>query len=141
MTIQEWMSFVIGRNVDYDGAFGAQCVDLARDYLGLCLGVKKADQPEATEGAAQWWSDFERHPKARAVLRKVPAGERARQGDLAVWPPKPGNKYGHIAVVIGGGVNGGRVAVVEQDGLNQGRGAEVAMRDSPPPGGGLLRPV
>jgi hypothetical protein len=138
LTLQEWLADVIGKNVDYDGNFGAQCVDLVRDYLERCHGVARESQPEATEGAAGWWAGWRSHPKAQKALART--GPPPAQGDIAVYPPKAGNPYGHICVVIGGGESGGKIAVAEQDGLRQGRGAEVSMRDAPGQGGGFFRP-
>ena len=32
MTLEEFVNKYIGRKVDFDGAYGAQCVDLFRQY-------------------------------------------------------------------------------------------------------------
>lgn len=31
----------LGKRVDYDGAYGFQCVDLAKQYISECLGFGK----------------------------------------------------------------------------------------------------
>ncbi len=39
MTLDEFVKKYLGKKVDYDGQYGAQCVDLFRQYCKDVLGI------------------------------------------------------------------------------------------------------
>ena len=102
-----WAKKQVGKYLDYDGHYGAQCWDLAKyDYVDL--GNGKYCKGNATT----------------FVSNQLPPGwtrdKTPRPGDLCVW--KGGTKggpgwtvhpYGHIGIVIA--VNGGKLTTVEQN--------------------------
>ena len=50
-----------GKKVDFDGAFGAQCVDLARQYWKEGLGIPEHTGPCSTTGGAKdLYLDYEK---------------------------------------------------------------------------------
>ena len=53
MTLEEFVKKYNGKKVDYDNAYGAQCVDLFRQYTKECLQIKEHTGPCATSGGAK----------------------------------------------------------------------------------------
>ena len=49
MCLDEFVKKYENKKVDFDGVYGAQCVDLFRQYVKECLGIKN-DTPEADGG-------------------------------------------------------------------------------------------
>lgn len=88
----EFTSKYDGKFIDYDGKFGAQCVDLARQYVKEVLGYP---QCPPVVGAADLWdscvSDF--YEKVPNTPTGVP-----QSGDIVIWNRKLGNGYGHVAI-------------------------------------------
>lgn len=93
MTLQDFTGANNGKKLDWDGYYGAQCVDLYRFYLRDVLGVP---QGAAVKGAADLWNtyrtqDFERIPN-------TPLGI-PQPGDVMIWNRNVGAGYGHVAIV------------------------------------------
>lgn len=89
MTYQEFKDKYNGKWVDYDGAYGCQCWDLAQKYFTECLGL-----PASVLGGCGLVSNM-LYPPKRYELDKyfdeVPTTEMCA-GDVCVW------EYGHIAL-------------------------------------------
>ncbi|GAA3528364.1 hypothetical protein AFL01nite_02430 [Aeromicrobium flavum] len=89
-----------GRYVDFDGAYGAQCHDLAQFYNRDVVKARFISTPY-TGGAKDAWRTYD-----SSRYTKVSAGSAPRKGDLAVW----GNgQYGHIAIVLANAGNNVKV--------------------------------
>lgn len=93
MTLQDFIGINNGRKLDYDGYYGAQCVDLYRFYLKDVLNVP---QSPSVVGAKDIWNtyrtaDFERIPN-------TPFGI-PQPGDIMVWNANKGGGYGHVAII------------------------------------------
>lgn len=132
MDMTTFLNRTMGRKIDFDGHYGAQCVDLFRQYL---LDVHGTPHTGGVVGAKDLWLNYERLPKEVESLEKVGLGE-ALCGDVVVWGSTKGNPYGHVAIYINR--IGDDILVYEQDGFRQ-DGAKFAQRK---PDGllGLLRP-
>jgi hypothetical protein len=93
-----------GVHVDWDGSFGAQCVDLARYYFAEVCGLKR--QPAGVSGAKDFYRNFEKDPVLVGNFDKIPNTPELvpKSGDIVIWDKTPGNPYGHIAVFIRGDV-------------------------------------
>jgi len=93
----------IDQRLDFDGKWGAQCVDLIRFYMQY-LGCA---QPGSVNGAA----DF--------VNRKWPEGfsfnDTPQPGDIAVFGGIPTNKYGHTSIVVSVSPDGRNFESVDQN--------------------------
>ena len=80
-----WAKDQIGKYLDYDYAYGAQCVDLVKFYYAF-LGH---NAPFGNANAYVWGGDY------------TPAGwtykDSPEPGDIAVWTY---GQYGHVAIVI-----------------------------------------
>ena len=85
-----------GRPVDFDGAYGAECVDLFRQYCAD-LGLKRT---EGIGGASELFTRYESLPILKAQFQRIPAGggARPRAGDCVIWDKAP--TYGHVAVCL-----------------------------------------
>jgi len=125
MTLKDFVNKYMGKKVDFDGKYGAQCVDLARRFY--CDVWELARQPESVTGA----KDFANH-EARPVQRqlcnfiKYKIGMMPREGAVIVFDASPANKYGHIGICVSAGPKG--MELFEQDGFRQENGAQLKFR-------------
>lgn len=125
MTFRDFIRKYNGRQVDFDGAFGAQCVDLFRQYAKECLGITEHTGACATSGGAKdLFLDYEGMPAEKKYFQKI-TGKSFEAGDVAVWDGNEGNAYGHVAIVIG--QFGDDLIVFEQDGCRR-DGAKINLR-------------
>lgn len=83
-----------GKYADYDGAYGAQCVDLAQFYNRDVVGAQFMSTPYSG-GAKDIWSTYDRNR-----YTAVSAGSNPSKGDVAIWGGSQGGGYGHIAIVL-----------------------------------------
>lgn len=85
-----WMN----RKVDYDGYFGAQCVDLYRVY---CQFLEIPQSPPV-RGAANIWDTYlqDKFDRIPNTLTAIP-----QEGDIVIWSSKL-NGYGHVAICQSG---------------------------------------
>ena len=112
MTLSEFITKYDRKIVDYDGAYGAQCVDLFRQYSKDVLGIK--EHTGVVSGAKDLFLDFDNMPLMRKYF-----------GDIVVWKATKGNPYGHVAIVLTD--LGKDLIVFEQDGFTQ-DGAKLNVR-------------
>lgn len=106
--VDRWTASVDGRAIDMDGAYGAQCVDLANHYHRNAVG----GQSLVFANGNQWFNN------APASLYEKFAvgganGERASKGDIACWNAFYGGGWGHVAIVLAD--NGGSLTVMSQN--------------------------
>lgn len=81
-----WVQGQVGKSIDVDGAYGAQCVDLIKAYynylVGYNVGGNGADY--ATNSLPSGWS---------RVYKGTP-----QAGDILVYSGNSSNPYGHVAI-------------------------------------------
>lgn len=123
MTIADFIKKYNGKLVDFDKAYGAQCVDLFRQYVFDVLGI--IEHTGAVEGAKDLYLNYKNLLKEQKYFDRVPASQRRKLGDILVWDATPTNKYGHVAILLGENENG--LLVFEQNGFTQ-DGAKIVMR-------------
>lgn len=92
MTIQEFFDKYNGKGIDFDGAFGNQCVDLYRQYA---KEVAEAPQSPPVRGAADIWDTY--LSKHFERVKNTPTGV-PQKGDIVIWNKKSGGGYGHVAI-------------------------------------------
>ncbi|WP_172209893.1 GBS Bsp-like repeat-containing protein, partial [Lactococcus hodotermopsidis] len=105
---QAWMDTMKGQAIDYDGSYGAQCVDLVRKYsaeflrydIGTC---------SITGGAKDYASQAVPNGYTRI---NYSSGFVAKTGDIVIWNGGGGG-YGHVAIVYS--VSGTSMVVLEQN--------------------------
>jgi hypothetical protein len=93
-TAKQWLDSTNGKKIDADGAYGAQCVDLIKDYFPKVLGI-----PAIRNNAKDYWTNY---PTAHLTRIQNTASFVPKRGDIAVWGTGVG-QYGHIAVCEGEG--------------------------------------
>lgn len=118
MTLTQFIRTYLGQKVDFDGQFGAQCVDLYRRYCADVLGVP---QSPPVEGA----KDIISNPGALKVTTENALADYTR-GDVLVWGATKTNRYGHVAILVSV-YNTKYFVVLEQDGFAQ-DGVKLAFR-------------
>ena len=122
MTLTHFIKKYNGKKVDFDGAFGAQCVDLFRQYNKEVWGNPHTG---AVEGAKDLILNYDNLPLEQKHLEKIPRYFFPKVGDVAVWGASSNNKYGHVAIVVYTEDN--NLIVFEQNGFVQ-DGAKLNIR-------------
>ncbi len=110
MTLTQFIKKYLGTKVDYDGTFGAQCVDLFRLY---CAEVLNVPQPPAVDGA----KDLIKNSGVLAVTKDSVLADYSC-GDVLIWGATKTNKYGHVAILVSV-YNTKYFVVLEQNGFSQ----------------------
>lgn len=109
-TLSSFINKFDKKKVDFDGAYGAQCVDLFRQWCSD-LGVPHTGTVEGAKDLALRYESLPAEKKYFS-LEKSP-----QAGDAAVWNATASNPFGHVAIVVS--VCGEEVLVFEQDGFAQ----------------------
>lgn len=125
MLLEDFVKKYTGKKVDFDGAFGAQCVDLARQYWKEGLGIPEHTGPCSTTGGAKdLFLDYEKMPNEKKYFIRLPK-KNPIAGDVLIWDSSISNPYGHVAICLG--TLGSSFIVFEQDGFKQ-DGAKINIR-------------
>ncbi len=115
MTVQEFINKYNGKKIDFDGHFGAQCVDVFRQY---CKDVLNIPHTGSVVGAKDLYEKYEQLPKEKQYLKKIPRDFIVPQeGDVVIFGASKNNKYGHVAIVLE--AEPSKLKVFEQDGFRQ----------------------
>lgn len=127
MLLEDFVKKYTGKKVDFDGAFGAQCVDLARQYWKEGLGIPEHTGPCSTTGGAKdLFLDYEKMPLEKKYFIRLPK-KNPIAGDVLIWDSSISNPYGHVAICLG--TLGSSFIVFEQDGFKQ-DGAKINIRSN-----------
>ncbi|MCL2186528.1 MAG: CHAP domain-containing protein [Treponema sp.] len=115
MTHNEWTGKWLGKRIDFDKVYGAQCADVAGQYA---LDVHGITGLEGVTGAVDFFTKHDSRPKQKAAYYaiKYQEGLEPPQGAFIVWGATPNNSYGHIAVCDSSTQTS--LTVLEQDGFN-----------------------
>lgn len=121
MTLDEFVNIYNGKKIDYDGRYGAQCVDVFRQY---CKDVLAIPHTGRVVGAAELYTKYDTMPLEQKYFERVPykAGMLPEAGDVVVFGATQTNQYGHVAIVLDATTE--EMSVFEQDGFKQ-TGAHV----------------
>lgn len=98
MTFAEFVAKYNGKSVDYDGAYGVQCVDLVDQYLKDIFGITGVWVSNAREFYTKFYDlaplvkYFERVANTRNLV--------AQTGDIVIWG---GGTHGHCGIANGQG--------------------------------------
>ena len=122
MTLAEFAAKYTGQKVDYDKAYGPQCVDLFRQY---CADVIGCPHTGAVEGAKDLWFRFSETEEKKYFDRFNTWF--IQPGDVAIWDATATNKYGHVAIVLLADNKTKQLLVMEQDGFKK-DGTKLAVR-------------
>lgn len=122
MKLDEFINKYIKTKVDFDGAFGAQCVDLFRQY---CKDVLNIPHTGAVESAKDLFLKYDDLPLEKKYFKKYSIN-CPEPADVIIWGQTKTNKYGHVAIVVSF-LGDNKVLVFEQDGFKQ-NGAKLSIR-------------
>lgn len=92
MTIQQFLDKYLGQFIDFDGYYGAQCVDLIQQYNKEVFGGGFIPG----QGAADIWETYPTEIYNR-VLNTIDA--LPQLGDIMIWKKTTSLPFGHIAIV------------------------------------------
>ena len=95
MTFEDFIKKYDGKKIDYDGFYGAQCMDLYRQYVKEVLVFP---QSPGVEGAKDVWNTYLKNKYTRVVNTDEGVPDK---GDIVIWGSGAGT-YGHIAIFIEG---------------------------------------
>ncbi len=123
MTLKRFVVTYNGKKVDFDKAYGYQCVDLVRQY---CKDVLNVEQLPAVEGA----KDLINNPGKLKVTH-----ESYAPGDVLIYGATKSNPYGHVCILVSL-LDSDTFIVFEQNGFEQ-TGAKLTVRDKTNLLGGL----
>lgn len=125
MNIEDFVKKYTGKKVDFDGVYGAQCVDLFRQWTKEGLGIPEHTGPCSTTGGAKdLFIDYPKMPiEKKYFIRETK--KAMCPGDILIWDSTETNKYGHVAIYLGKLNND--LIVFEQDGFKQ-DGAKINLR-------------
>ena len=122
LRFDEFINKYINTKVDFDNAFGAQCVDLFRQY---CKDVLNIPHTGAVESAKDIFLNYDKLPLEQKYFKKY-STNNPKPADIIIWNETKTNKYGHIAIVVSS-LGNNKVLVFEQDGFKQ-NGAKLSIR-------------
>lgn len=80
-----------GSHLDWDGGYGAQCVDLAKAW-----NESAVRGPVVRGNGKDWVANCVRS----GAYTRISAGSTARLGDIVCWDGSWGRGYGHVGVVV-----------------------------------------
>jgi len=115
VTLKEFVEKYSGVAVDFDKAYGAQCVDLVRQYFQDVWKLKQ--QPEGVDGAEDFYFKHESRRVQRESMdcTRFDGYTRPPVGSVVVFKGHSGNQYGHIGICVD--TYEGGMDVFEQDGV------------------------
>lgn len=107
LSFAKWRNDVVGRYIDIDGWYGAQCWDLWADYAIRCHGAEKystwtsGDAGRDTGLASSVWLKFPAKPGIDRQFVKLGRDAAIQAGDVLVWARSILYPDSHIAVATG----------------------------------------
>lgn len=127
MYLEDFVKKYNGKKVDFDGVYGAQCVDLFRQYCKEGLEIPEHTGSCSTSGGAKdLFLDYSKMPIEKKYFYKYTKTNKGLiPGDVLIWNSTETNKYGHVAIYLGK-INNDLI-VFEQDGFKQ-DGAKINLR-------------
>lgn len=99
MTYNDFIWKYNGKYVDYDGAFGNQCVDLMRQYCKDVFGVNGYTAIPPRGSAKNIFYNFKNNKYFKKVLNSP--NNAPKKGDIVFWKTYPfiTGFDGHVAIV------------------------------------------
>lgn len=143
-TFDDWAKANTGAWRDLDGAYGAQCWDLYAAYCTEVLGAPGVGATN-TSPTAQYagyagslWTGYPTSTWQGQAFTRIPAGNAARKGDVAIWGRDSAHPDTHVAIVLQDAAPGARITVLAQNAWHT-QNARI-MTDTPA-SLGYLRPT
>jgi hypothetical protein len=121
ITLDDFIKNYEEKQIDFDKAFGSQCVDVFRQYVKEVLGIK--EHTGVVEGAKDLYLKYDDMKLMQKYFQKI---YTPRKGDVVIFNKTPTNKYGHVAIVIY--ATRKTLVVFEQNGFDQKKGSYINIR-------------
>ena len=118
MKLEQFLTYYCGQQVDFDKQYGAQCVDLFRQYCKDVLGIPHTGACSSSGGAKDLYLDYSKMPLEKKYFVRLGKNAAPAYGNVAIWDATPTNKYGHVAIVICK-LSSNTLLVFEQNGIAQ----------------------
>lgn len=125
MLLAQFITVYCRQQVDWDKAYGCQCVDLFRQYCHDVLGIPHTG---AVDGAKELYEKYADLPVEKKYFTRLTKKAVPEYGYVAVWGSTRTNKYGHVALVICR-LSPTSLLVFEQNGFQQ-DGAKFVERST-----------
>lgn len=106
--VENWMNAQIGKPLDMDGKWGAQCVDAFNYYLRDVWGIADPIGMYPVKYAYQIF-DY----NVPSGWQKISGAGNYRVGDVVIWAAGNGSTTGHVGMVYS--VNGSNVQILQQN--------------------------
>jgi surface antigen len=97
----QWINANNNKYHDFDGYYGAQCVDLYNFYMTGFVGGKSSVGMGGVGYAQELWGNHD-----RSTLVQVAKNQTPRMGDIAIWSNGMNGMGGHVAIVAQANGNG-----------------------------------
>lgn len=97
--VNDFVRLNLNKPIDFDGSYGAECVDLFREYCKF-LNFSKT---ESVGGASELFTGYESRLLLMNQFKRYPMssimqGDFPRVGDCIIWDKAP--TYGHVGVCL-----------------------------------------
>lgn len=123
MDTKQFVDTYVGTKIDFDKAYGPQCVDVFRQFNKDVFGFPHTG---GVEGAKDLWEQYGKLPEEKKYYEQIrKEGTIPLEGDVVVFGKTASSKYGHVAIVLWASRK--VLVVFEQDGFKQ-DGAKVVTR-------------
>lgn len=100
-----WLNSQVGQYRDFDGVYGAQCVDLFDYYYQFLTNRNPLSDGHGVNGAKdlwyQNWADFDKIADSSALV--------PQPGDVLIYGSSWGGGYGHVEICVSSDANGSTV--------------------------------
>jgi surface antigen len=96
-----WINANNNKYHDFDGYYGAQCVDLYNFYMTGFVGGKSSVGMGGVGYAQELWGNHD-----RSALVQVAKNQTPQMGDIAIWSNGMNGMGGHVAIVAQSNGNG-----------------------------------
>lgn len=116
----KWREWAVGKLIDIDGWYGAQCWDAFADYAIRCAGAAgyeawtSGNAGADTSLVSSIWLKFPARPGIEKRFRQVSRNETPRAGDVAIWARSSAFPQSHIGICTGRS-RPGQIEVVSQN--------------------------
>ena len=101
MTLKDFIKKYENKTVDFDGAYGGQCVDLFNQYIKEVWGIKEPIKEFPVASAYQLFDKAKAKPNFITQLNGP--NDVPKAGDVIIWNQGVG-PHGHVGIYVDGDV-------------------------------------